>query len=43
MKKTKSKMNRQPLEWEKILANKATDQKLISKIYEQLMHLKSEK
>ena len=43
MKKTKIKMKRQPLEWEKILTNKATDQKLISKIYKQLMHLKSEK
>ena len=28
---------RQPSEWEKIIANEATDKKLISKIYKQLM------
>ena len=32
-KKTISKVNRQPSEWEKIIANEATDKKLISKIY----------
>ena len=29
-------MKRQPSEWEKIIANEATDQELISKIYKQL-------
>ena len=32
-KETISKMKRQPSEWEKIFANKATDKGLISKIY----------
>ena len=32
-KETISKMKRQPSEWEKIIANEATDKKLISKIY----------
>ena len=31
-----NKMKRQPSEWEKIFANKATDKGLISKIYKQL-------
>ena len=35
-KETMSKVKRQPLEWEKITANEATDNKLISKIYKQL-------
>ena len=30
---------RQPIEWEKIFANEATDKRLISKIYKQLMQL----
>ena len=34
-------MKRQPSEWEKIIANEATDKKLISKIYKQLMQLNS--
>ena len=34
---TISKMKRQPLEWEKIIANEATDKQLISKIYKQLL------
>ena len=36
-------MKRQPSEWEKIIANEATDKELISKIYEQLMQLTSRK
>ena len=32
-------MKRQPSEWEKIFANKATDKGLIFKIYKQLMQL----
>ena len=37
MKETISKMKRQPSEWEKIIANEATDKELISKIYKQLL------
>ena len=36
-KETINKTKRQPSEWEKIFANKATDKGLISKIYKQLM------
>ena len=36
-------MNRQPSEWEKIIANEATDKQLISKIYKQLLRLNSRK
>ena len=42
-KETISKVKRQPLEWEKIIANEATDKELISKIYKQLMQLNSRK
>ena len=38
-KETISKVKRQPPEWEKIIANEATDKQLISKIYKQLMQL----
>ena len=34
-------MKRQPSEWEKIIANEATDKQLISKIYKQLIKLNS--
>ena len=34
-KETISKVKRQPSEWEKIIANEATDKQLISKIYKQ--------
>ena len=36
-KETLSKVKRQSLEWEKIIANEATDKQLISKIYKQLL------
>ena len=36
-------MKRQLLEWEKIIANEATDKQLISKIYKQLLQLNSRK
>ena len=42
-KETLNKMKRQPLEWEKIFADEATDKGLISKIYKQLMQLSSKK
>ena len=42
-KETISKVKRQPSEWEKIIANEATDKQLISNIYKQLMQLKSRK
>ena len=42
-KETISKVKRQPSEWEKIIANAATDKELISKIYKQLMKLNSRK
>ena len=32
-------MKRQPSEWEKVIAKKATDKELISKIYKQLVQL----
>ena len=43
MKETISKVERQASEWEKIIANEATDKQLISKIYKQLMQLNSRK
>ena len=42
-KETISKVKRQPSEWEKIIANEATDKGLISKIYKQLLQLNSRK
>ena len=38
-----SKVKRQPSEWEKIIANEATDKELISKIYKQLLQRNSRK
>ena len=43
MMETISKVKRQPSEWEKIIANEATDKELISKIYKQLLKLNSRK
>ena len=43
MKGTISKVKRQPSEWEKIIANEATDNQLVSKIYKQFMQLNSRK
>ena len=42
-KETISMVKRQPLEWEKIIANEATDKGLISKIYKQLIQLNNRK
>ena len=42
-KETISKVKRQPSDWEKIIANEATDKGLISKIYKQLLQLNSRK
>ena len=38
-----NKVKKQPSEWEKIIANEATDKELISKIYQQLPQLNSRK
>ena len=43
MKETISNVKRQPSEWEKIIANEATDKELILKIHKQLMQLNSRK
>ena len=42
-KETISDVKRQPSEWEKIIANEATDKELISIIYKQLLQLNSRK
>ena len=42
-KETISKVKIQASEWEKIIANKATDKELISKIYKQVLQLNSRK
>ena len=38
-----SKVKRQSSEWEKIIANETTDKGLISKIYKQLIQVKTRK
>ena len=38
-----SKVKKHPLQWEKIIANEATDKQLISKIFKQFMQLNSRK
>ena len=43
VKETVSKVKRQPSEWEKVIANEATDKQLISKIYKQILQLNSRK
>ena len=43
MKETISKVKRKPSDWEKIIANEATDKGLISEIYQQLLQLNSRK
>ena len=43
MKETISNVKRQPSEWEKVIANEATDKELISKIYKQLLQLNTRK
>ena len=42
-KETISTVKREPSEWEKIIANEATDKELISKIYKQLLKCNSRK
>ena len=42
-KETKSKVKRQPSEWEKIIGNETTDKGLISKIYKQFTQLNTRK
>ena len=42
-KETISKVKRQPSEWEKIIANEATDKDLVSKIHKHPMQLNSRK
>ena len=41
MKETINKVKRKPSEWEKIIANEATDKQLIPKIYKQFLQLNS--
>ena len=41
MKETINKVKRQPSEWEEIITKEATNKKLISKTYKQLLQLNS--
>ena len=43
VKETRSKVKREPSEWEKIIANEKTDKGLISKIYKLLIQLSARK
>ena len=43
MKKTISKVKRQPSEWEKVIANEATEKRLTFKIYKEIMQLNMKK
>ena len=43
MKETISKVKRQPSGWEKIIASKTSDKKLIFKIYKQLIQINTRK
>ena len=43
MKETLSRTKRQPLEWEKIIANEATDKESIFKTYKKLMQINIQK
>ena len=42
-KETINKTKRQPMDWEKILANNVTNKGIISKIYKQLIQLNNKK
>ena len=42
-KETINKMKRQPSEWEKTIANEATDKGLLSRIHKQFMQLNNRK
>ena len=43
VKETLNKTKRQPIEWEKIFANEATDKGLISKTYKHLLKINTKK
>jgi len=43
VKETTNKVQRQPSEWEEIIAKEATDKELISKVYKQLIQYQKNK